>query len=74
MARFMTALVDDESRREVVIALTGDKAATLDDDYLWHEFVWQFAPDAKTAIDQHDGKFVAWRDDIDNGREPKETY
>ena len=59
MKRFMTALVCDKGTgfgNDIYIAFEdGDpRLKTFDDDYAWHETIWQFAPDAETAIKPHE--------------------
>jgi hypothetical protein len=49
----------------------GDKWEAFTEDENWQaaqatcdEYVWQLAPDKKTAIAQHDAKLVAWEKDL----------
>ena len=40
----------------------------------WHEYVWQYAENHEHAIQQHDVKWIQWRDDVNAGRQPRDTY
>ena len=37
-------------------------------------WIWQFAESSEQAIEQHDAKHEEWRNDLDSGKTPKETY
>ena len=70
MKRFMT-YVEMGDKSEELKALGENENWQ---DVKAEEFVWQFAPDKETALKQHDEKFIAWRTDVNTGREQKPTY
>ena len=37
-------------------------------------YIWQYAPDAETALAQHNDKHDEWSADMEAGREEKQTY
>lgn len=40
----------------------------------WADFIWQFSPDKESAIRTHDDALNAYMTDINERREPLETY
>jgi hypothetical protein len=69
--RFCTYISDTSecTSNMIRVLLEGEQ---LPEDY--NEYVWQYATDVASAINQHDSKMDLWRSDINSGMDEKHTY
>lgn len=66
--------IQDDGGSDVVAFHESERWQAYLDLGEWNEYVWQYADSHEQAIQQHDDKFVEWRDDVNSGRPEKDTY
>ena len=68
--RYCTACLNDNT---VVAYTTPEELMSALDEGIVADWVWQYAHDTETAIEQHDIKLAAWRASVEAGQE-QDTY
>lgn len=72
-----------QQKRFISFWLNDDSFQALsEDDYKksglnqnnFEEFIWQLAESTEQAMQQHDEKFLIWRNEVDSGLPQKDTY
>ena len=69
MKRFLTYIIDDRNNRVLCMTESEYTNCIEHDSSEWAEWVWQYAPDKSTAIEQHFLKHDEWQENPD-----RDTY